>query len=136
MQGQPRELAGRTTVGMRRVQVHWRLMKGKRGYERLLQVIVEASSAAWLGSFGSMELTTADGLAQRNRGKHHMGTPECTRPSKRGRDPDCKVKDAHFDVAGSSVFPTGGYANPTLTIAALAIRLADRLKARWKSPGG
>ena len=33
-------------------------------------------------------------------------------------------------VAGSSVFPTGlGYANPTLTIVALAIRLADHLKA-------
>lgn len=34
-------------------------------------------------------------------------------------------------VAGSSVFPTGhGYANPTLSILALTIRLADHLKAR------
>ena len=31
-------------------------------------------------------------------------------------------------IAGSSVFPTSGYANPTLTAVALAIRLADRLK--------
>jgi choline dehydrogenase-like flavoprotein len=31
-------------------------------------------------------------------------------------------------VAGSSVFPTGGDANPTLTIIALAIRLADQVK--------
>ena len=30
-------------------------------------------------------------------------------------------------VLGSSVFPTAGYANPTLTIVALAIRLADHL---------
>ena len=33
-------------------------------------------------------------------------------------------------IAGSSVFPTGGFANPTLTIVALALRLADHLKNR------
>jgi choline dehydrogenase-like flavoprotein len=44
-------------------------------------------------------------------------------------DTDCKVHgtDALY-VAGSSVFPTTGHANPTLMIVALAIRLADRLK--------
>jgi choline dehydrogenase-like flavoprotein len=31
-------------------------------------------------------------------------------------------------VAGASVFTTGGYANPTLTVVALAIRLADELR--------
>jgi choline dehydrogenase-like flavoprotein len=30
-------------------------------------------------------------------------------------------------IAGSSVFTTGGAANPTLTIVALALRLADHL---------
>ena len=33
-------------------------------------------------------------------------------------------------VAGSSVFPTCGTANPTLTIVALALRLADHIKER------
>ena len=33
-------------------------------------------------------------------------------------------------LAGCSVFPTGGHANPTLTIVALAIRLSDHLRAQ------
>ena len=46
-------------------------------------------------------------------------------------DPDCRVHDVtNLYVAGSSVFPTAGFANPTLTIVALALRLADHLKGR------
>ena len=34
----------------------------------------------------------------------------------------------NFFVAGSSVFPTGGYANPTLTILALTLRLGSPIR--------
>jgi choline dehydrogenase-like flavoprotein/nucleoside-diphosphate-sugar epimerase len=45
-------------------------------------------------------------------------------------DPDCKVHGVEgLYVAGSSVFPTAGHANPTLMIVALALRLADHLKS-------
>ena len=45
-------------------------------------------------------------------------------------DADCRVHGVdNLFVAGSSVFPTGGHANPTQTILALAIRLADRLSS-------
>jgi choline dehydrogenase-like flavoprotein len=46
-------------------------------------------------------------------------------------DANCRVHGvANLFVAGSSVFPTSGWANPTLTILALALRLGDHLEAR------
>jgi choline dehydrogenase-like flavoprotein len=46
-------------------------------------------------------------------------------------DANCRVHAVdNVYVAGSSVFPTGGYANPTFTLIALAIRLADHLARR------
>ncbi|MEJ1240025.1 GMC family oxidoreductase [Chryseolinea sp. T2] len=61
---------------------------------------------------------------------HNMGTTRMHSDSKSGVvDANCKVHEiSNLYVAGSSVFTTGGYANPTLTIVALAIRLADHLK--------
>jgi nucleoside-diphosphate-sugar epimerase/choline dehydrogenase-like flavoprotein len=61
---------------------------------------------------------------------HPTGT---TRMSKRPEDgvvdTNCKVHGVDgLYIAGSSVFPTAGHANPTLTIVALALRLADHLK--------
>jgi choline dehydrogenase-like flavoprotein len=58
-----------------------------------------------------------------------MGT---TRMGKEPRtsvvDRDCRVHGVeNLFVAGSSVFAISGYANPTLTIVALALRLAARL---------
>ncbi|WP_067829092.1 GMC oxidoreductase [Nocardia inohanensis] len=44
-------------------------------------------------------------------------------------DADCRVHGMeNLWIAGSSVFPTNGHANPTLTIVALAVRLADKLR--------
>jgi choline dehydrogenase-like flavoprotein len=64
-------------------------------------------------------------------GCHHMGTTRMSDdPSQGVVDRNCRLHGlANLYVAGSSVFPTGGCANPTLTIVALAARLADHLKS-------
>ncbi len=61
---------------------------------------------------------------------HHMGTTRMDNDPKRGVvDANCRLHEAsNLYVAGSSVFPTVGNVNPTLTIIALAYRLADHLK--------
>ena len=67
-------------------------------------------------------------------GGHMIGT------TRMGNDPDNSVTDAwgrvrgieNLYVAGSSLFPAAGAANPTLTIVALALRLADHLAESTK----
>lgn len=59
-----------------------------------------------------------------------MGTTRMHASPKHGVvDANCRVHGVNnLFVVGSSVFPTAGSANPTLTILALAIRLADHIK--------
>jgi choline dehydrogenase-like flavoprotein len=63
---------------------------------------------------------------------HHMGTTRMHDEPTRGVvDANCRVHGiSNLFVAGSSVFPTGGAATATLTLMALAIRLADHIAAR------
>lgn len=64
-------------------------------------------------------------------GDHHMGALRMSAAPDDGIvDPDCKVHTvSNLYIAGSGVFPTTGHANPTLTIVALALRLADHLSS-------
>ena len=65
-------------------------------------------------------------------GPHHMGTTRMSADPRRGVvDADCRVHSVeNLYVAGSSVFATSGYTNPTFTIVCLALRLADTLRKR------
>ena len=63
-------------------------------------------------------------------GDHHMGALRMSAAPEDGIvDINSRLHRVdNLYIAGSAVFPTGGYANPTLTIVALALRLADHLK--------
>ncbi|MDP9423089.1 MAG: FAD-dependent oxidoreductase [Pseudomonadota bacterium] len=88
-----------------------------------------AEPAGWLSNpdkrWVNDELVSAHPIG----GFHHMGTTRMAADPRRG------VTDAwgrvhglpNLHIAGSSLFPTGGWANPTLTILALSLRTADRI---------
>jgi choline dehydrogenase-like flavoprotein len=101
-----------------------------QGIKRAQAVFAEEIARAGLGRFevaldGELPLLDTAGTS------HHMGTTRMHIDPKQGVvDENCRVHGvSNLFIASSSVFPTGGYANPTLTIAALALRLADRVKA-------
>jgi choline dehydrogenase-like flavoprotein len=67
---------------------------------------------------------------------HHMGTTRMDDDPKQGVvNRNCQMHGIHnLFVAGSSVFPSGSADAPTLTIAALALRLADHVYQRLHEP--
>jgi choline dehydrogenase-like flavoprotein len=71
--------------------------------------------------FGDLRYTDAS---------HHVGTTRMSRDPREGVvNEHCQVHGVgNLFISGSGVFPTSGHANPTLTIVALAIRLAEHLK--------
>lgn len=91
------------------------------------EIFREEFAAAELGTLLKIPL---DQLVVNLSAHHNMGTTRMNENPKQGVvNAHCKVHGiSNLFIAGSSVFPTGGYANPTLTIIALAIRLADHIK--------
>jgi choline dehydrogenase-like flavoprotein len=90
-------------------------------FKRLNLAVVRP--AEWLGQPESWTAHISDAA-------HHSGTTRIAATAADGVvDENCRVHGvANLFVAGSSVFPTSGAANPTLGAVALALRLADHLK--------
>jgi choline dehydrogenase-like flavoprotein len=65
---------------------------------------------------------------------HTVGTTRMSATPRSGVvDQDCQVHGVGgLYVAGASIFPTSGHANPTLMILSFAIRLADTIKLRLR----
>lgn len=121
--------------GIRRVVVDWRLGdEDRRTATTALQWAAEAFGQIGLGRT-RIKLDLQNGKTWPNDmtgSSHHMGTARMAATSEKGVvNADGRVHSVdNLYIAGSAVFPTSGYANPTLTIVALALRLADHLKSR------
>ena len=65
---------------------------------------------------------------------HHMGTTRMSENHSNGVvDKNLKVHNIkNLFVAGSSIFPTGGFINPTMTIIALSLRLGNHINELLK----
>jgi choline dehydrogenase-like flavoprotein len=126
--------AERDALGLPLPCIDWRLTELEK---RTTQIIGETVKAEF-EQLNLGQVTLADWLSQAGGdwsqvfgdSYHHIGTTRMADHPQRGVvTADCQVHGiSNLFMAGSSVFPTGSYANPTLTLVALALRLSDHLK--------
>jgi choline dehydrogenase-like flavoprotein len=118
----------RDALGMPRGQLRWRIGdEDLRTLDRGRWILAEAIGGADLGR---VQIDPGEAWKDTIVGAfHHMGTTRMATDPHRGVvDADCRVHGtANLYIAGSSVFPTSGVANPTFTLVALAARLSAHL---------
>jgi choline dehydrogenase-like flavoprotein len=123
-------------LGMPRVRLDWRLTAlEKRSIRVLHELLGHEVGRTGIGRLQFREwLLDADEVWPPfvGGGWHHMGTTRMSTDPKKGVvDPDCRVHGlANLYIAGASVYPTAGAANPTLTLVSLSLRLSDHLKGQ------
>ncbi|HHC09105.1 MAG TPA: GMC family oxidoreductase [Actinobacteria bacterium] len=104
----------------------------ERTYRRGLELTLEALET-YAPGLSARRVPGPDPWPEAIQGTwHHIGTTRMHVDPRHGVvDADARVHGVgNLYVAGSSVFPTGGVAAPTLTIVLLALRLAEHLAAR------
>jgi choline dehydrogenase-like flavoprotein len=128
----------RDPLGVPRVELHWRIQEAdRRSYAQSARLLAAEFAANDLGRVRLEPWVEDETLpvalgGTRPAHYHHMGG------TRMGTDPTTSVVDANLKVhgidnlyvAGSSVFPAGGYVNPTFTIIQLSLRLAEHLAPR------
>lgn len=129
------------SLGMPRVALDWHLTRlDVDSVAGLVDILAGELAARGLGRIEAAQWLRDSAAWQTDAlisahpigGYHHMGTTRMATDPRRG------VTDAwgrvfgveNLYVVGSSVFPTSGWANPTLTVLALALRTSDRISSR------
>jgi len=132
-------------LGLPRIRMNWQLTDlDRRTLHRINHAIAEEVGRAGLGRVRILysetdtpwppEWQNPDGPAFQG-GWHYMGATRMHDDPKQGVvDADCRVHGlSNLYISSSSVFPTGSFANPTLTIVALALRLVEHLDNRLRT---
>jgi choline dehydrogenase-like flavoprotein len=120
-------------LGMPTVKVDWQLTElDAQNFRKIHGLVVEELRRQGLISVMDEEHHIAESWPASVGGCwHHIGTTRIHENRSKGVvDSDCRVHEtSNLFVAGSSVFPTAGSDNPTITIVALALRLSEHLEA-------
>jgi choline dehydrogenase-like flavoprotein len=120
----------RDSLGVRRAVLDWKVSDAEY---RTIEVFLKAVVAEWKRlDVADVDLSKVEWNVVLKDSYHHIGTTRMgTDPKTSVVDADCRVHGYdNLYVAGSSVFPTGGFSNPTLTALALSIRTTDLVKQR------
>jgi glucose dehydrogenase len=122
--------------GLPRPQIHYRLYDDKNYLRNSFQTILKLHGLVFdrLGVGPNDRFMQEDPAVYSGSG-HIMGTTIMGNDPKTSVvDKECRAHDHHnLFVLGSSVYPTGSTANPTSTIAALALRAAETIKKQLKA---
>ena len=121
-------------LGLPKARVHWKVNEAERTTMRAITQsmrdelhrlgLAQVEIDPWLQN------DAQDWKSRMADSYHHIGTTRMATDQNSGVvDDNCQVFGTQgLYVAGSSVFPTSGYANPTLTIVALSLRLASHIR--------
>jgi choline dehydrogenase-like flavoprotein len=131
--------ADKDALGVPRAKLDWRVTElDKRSIRTFYELLGREVGRTDTGRVHIKEWLLSDDKTWPSfisGGWHHMGTTRMHSDPRQGVvDPDSKIHGlANLYIGGAAVFPTAGAANPTLTLVALSLRLADHLKKRLAS---
>lgn len=124
-------------LGMPQLRVDWRYCAADiDSVRRTLDVFAEEFARSGVARFEYDPATLEQDLLRFGAyGGHHTGTARMGTDARTSVvDADCKVHGVNnLFIASSAVFPTTSQANPTLTIVAMALRLARHVASRTAS---
>lgn len=120
------------TLGIPRIKVDWRYTADDvDSIARTLQLMSADFTRSGIGTFDyDQTMVEAEITRYGAYGGHHIGTARMGKDSRTSVvNADCRVHGvANLYIASAATFPTSSQANPTLTVVALALRLAEHLQ--------